>query len=459
MRTSAVSIEDVPLNRFHQVLTIRSGCGWIMDGFILSIVGVSLGPLSKDLGLNEFWEGMIAASALIGIFFGGFFGGWLTDKLGRKKAFFIPPLIFLFCSLGQFWANSGEMIFLMRFIIGIGVGIEYPVAGSLLVEFLPKKYRGSRLALLTVLWFAGAAVSYVVGNAIMATDIHDNWRWVLASPAALALIILILRVGTPESPRWLLKKGRAEEADAVMKQVYGPSFSLANLPEQAAAKKISFFNLLHSDYGKRMFFVGVFWTCSVTPIFAVYAFAPMVLSALKLTGEWAAYGSIAITFLFVGGCIIGTNVIDILGRRRMLIHSLFWSGLALLGLGLFSDASPVVVMAFFSIYAVVIGGAQVLQQVYPNEIFPTEIRAAAVGVGTSISRVGAAIGTWLVPISLSKYGISDTMLAATAITMFGFVVSWFMAPETMNVSLEEAAALKPKQSGTGQSRIAAENER
>lgn len=95
MTISTTSIEDVPLNRFHQLLTIRSGGGSFVDGYVLSIIGVCMVQMTAALGLSSFWQGMIAASALIGIFFGGFLGGWLTDRLGRKKIFFVGPLLFI----------------------------------------------------------------------------------------------------------------------------------------------------------------------------------------------------------------------------------------------------------------------------------------------------------------------------------------------------------------------------
>lgn len=439
--TKNISIEDVPLNGFHQLLSVRSGGGWVLDGYVLSIIGVAMVQFSAALDLNSFWQGMIAASALIGIFCGGFLGGVLTGHLGRQKLYFFGPTIFVLCSLAQFWADSGMMLFICRFLIGIGVGFEYPVAGSLLVEFMPRKHRGPRLAMLTILWFAGAALAYIVGNILLERGGEDAWRLVLASPAAIGVVLLLLRIGTPESPRWLLSKGRTAEAESVIRKVYGPSFSLRNLPEQPAEKKLSLSDLLHSGYGKRMLFVAVFWSCSVVPVFAVYSFAPKVLQALNLKGAWASYGSVCITLMFVVGCVIATRLINLIGRRSMVIHSFLWSGLALLGLGAFSDGSEVVVLSLFGAYAVFIGGAQVLQLVYPNELFPTEIRTTAVGLGASLSRVGAAIGTWLVPISLQSYGIGNTMFAAAAVTLLGLLVSLLLAPETRSLSLQEAASL------------------
>lgn len=441
MTTNQISIDDVPLNGFHQLLSIRTAGGWLLDGYVLSIIGVALMQLSADLQVTNFWQGMIAASALIGIFFGGFLGGWMGGFLGRKKLYFVGPILFTICSITQLWVESGLMLFLCRFIIGIGVGFEYTAGGSLLAEFLPKKSRGPRLAMLTIMWFVGAALAYIVGNIILTSGYSEAWRLVLASPAVIGILLILIRIGTPESPRWLISKGRTVEAEAIIKKVYGPSFSLANVPAQAPEKSMSFTEVLASGYGKRVVFCSLFWACSVIPVFAVYAFAPRVLDALHLKGEWAAYGSVVITLLFVVGCVVATRLINTMGRRKMVIQSFLWSGLALLGLGIFSEGSQLLILVLFGLYALFIGGAQVLQLVYPNELFPTEIRAVGVGMGTSFSRIGAAIGTWLVPMSLDTIGIGNTMFVAAGVTLLGLLVSMAWAPETRGLSLEEATAL------------------
>lgn len=441
MTSPETSVEDVPLNNFHRLLTVRSGGGSFVDGYVLSIIGIAMLQITSALGLSEFWQGMIAASALMGVFFGGFLGGWLTDRLGRRRVYFIGPTLFILCSLAQLWVESAEALFVLRFIIGLAVGIEYPVATSLLVEFLPRKQRGPRLAALTILWFAGAACAYIVGNEILSNGGDEAWRYALASAAVIGLVLFALRLGTPESARWLLSKGRDREAEQVIKRVYGPLYSLRDLPEQPDEKKMSFRDLLSSGYGQRLFFVTVFWSCSIIPVFAVYAFAPKVLQALNLKGEWASYGSMAITLLFVVGCVLATRLINVIGRRCMLINSFLWSGLALLLLALNADGNPMLVLLLFGAYALFIGGAQVLQLVYPNELFPTEIRAFAVGIGTSLSRVGAAVGTYLVPLSLENLGIGNTMYVATLVTFIGLMAAWAMAPETRSLNLRDAAAL------------------
>ncbi|NIE75902.1 MFS transporter [Pantoea sp. Ap-967] len=441
MTSPNITIEDVPLNRFHKLLSYRAGAGGFVDGYVLCIIGVALGQITTSLALSAFWEGIIAASSLIGVFFGGFIGGWITNFIGRRRTFFVGPVLFIAASVAHLFTDSAVAIFLLRLVIGIAVGIEYPVSTSLVVEFMPKKYRGSRLAMLTLVWFAGAATAYSVGEIIFRTMGVDAWQWVLASSAVIGLITILIRLGTPESPRWLLSKGRFAEAEAVLKSVYGNDFSLKNLPEECREKRVTLFSLLHSGYGKRMLFVLTFWTCAIVPIFAVYSFAPKVLAALNVKGDVASLGSALITLLFFSGCLIATRIINLIDRRSMLIYSFLLSAIALLGLGYFHNQSGGLILALFAGYALFTGGSQVLILVYPNEIFPTELRTFAVGIGTSISRIGAAVGTYFVPMSLDTLGIAQTMYIAAIICLIGLVVSFVLAPETRTLDLQQAASL------------------
>jgi putative MFS transporter len=262
----------------------------------------------------------------------------------------------------------------------------------------------------------------------------------LASAALPAFVIVLLRLGTPESPRWLLKQGREEEANEVLHQVFGPEATVADLPEEVH-ENLNVGALIRSGYGKRMAFISIFWTCSIVPLFAVYAFGPKILGALGLTGNLGNYGSAFITVMFLLGCVAALFLVDRVGRRPLIIHSFIWAGLALLVLGIFPSAAAAVVLTFFAAYAVFIGGTQILQWIYPNELFPTEVRGSAVGLASSLSRIGAAIGTYLVPKALDHLGIGPTMIVAAVITLIGAVVSVAWAPETRGMTLGECAAL------------------
>lgn len=425
-----VSLEDAPLNNFHKRLAIYSSAAPFLDGYVLSMIGVVMMQITHALRLSSLEQGMIAASSLFGMFLGGFLGGLFTDRLGRKTLYLLVLIILAVFSLAQFWVSSAIALIVLRLLLGMTIGADHPLATSLLAEFLPKKYRGSILASLVMVWFIGAAAAYIVGEVIVRVAGEDAWRWALSSAFVPAIIFLFMRAGTPESARWLINKGRKAEADLVIKKVYGEQYSIRHLAEKENGHNITVGQLFHSGYGKRIFFVSVFWTCAIIPQFAIYAFAPRILQTMGLTGEWASMGAVAITVMFVVGCLGAVKLINPLGRRGLLLHSFFWSGLALLLLGIFPDSSAIITIFLFCTYALFIGGAQVLEFVYPNELFPTEVRGTAVGLATSLSRIGAALGTYLIPVALDSIGIANTMYVAFGISVAGFVLALVMAPET-----------------------------
>ncbi|MET8976939.1 MFS transporter [Streptomyces sp. NPDC004539] len=437
-------LDEAPLSRFHKKLALYSSGGPFLDGYVLSIIGVAMVQITPQLDLSDSAQGLIGASALIGVFLGAFTGGWLTDRYGRQVLYTIDLAAIIVCSVAQFWADDAVWLFVLRLLIGMAVGADYPIATSLLAEFTPSRYRGPLLGGLVVMWFVGAAVAYITGEILLNQLGDDAWRWMLSSAALPATVIVLLRLGTPESPRWLANKGRTQEAEAVLKQVYGPEATIADLAEEEERENVDLKAILRSGYGGRMLYISVFWTCSVIPLFAIYAFGPRILDALRLEDGLANVGEAMITVMFLIGCVIALFGVNRMGRRPLVIHSFLWSGLALLVLGLFPDAPSGVIMTLFALYAVIIGGTQILQWIYPNELFPTEVRGSAVGLASSASRVGAATGTYLVPMALTGWGVGGTMLAAAAISLVGAVVSVLWAPETRGMALHEAAALAPR---------------
>jgi MFS transporter, putative metabolite transport protein len=433
-------LDDAPLSPFHKRLALFSSGGPFLDGYVLSIVGVALVQATPALHLSGAQQGLVGAAALIGIFAGAFLGGRLTDVFGRHLLFTIDLIAIIVCSVAQFFVTDALWLIGLRFLVGTAVGADYPIATSLLAEFTPRKYRGPLLGAFVTMWFFGAAVAYLVGELLL--GVPGGWRWMLASAAVPGVLIVLSRIGTPESPRWLVRKGRVAEAQAVLDKVFGPGASVAELDEEVH-ESLRVGALLRSGYGRRLLFITLFWTASIVPLFAIYAFGPRILGALHLSAGLENVGSAVITVMFLLGCVLSLLLVNRMGRRPLIIHSFVWAGLAMLLLGLFPHAASWVVLALFLAYAVFIGGTQVLQWIYPNELFPTEVRGSAVGLASSLSRIGAAVGTYLVPLSLTGLGIGTTMLIGAAITLLGAVVSVLWAPETRHLTLEQSAALPP----------------
>lgn len=436
-------IDESPMLKFHWKLLFQSAGGPFLDGWLLSIIGIALVGMQTDLKLTSFDLSLTGASALIGIFFGGLFFGRITDIVGRQLMYTLDLIALVVFSVLCAFVDSAWQIILLRFIIGVAIGADYPIATSLLAEWLPVKKRAAMLGLLVVAWFVGATVATFLGFG-MAEYLGDgSWRWMLATAAVPGIIILLMRIGTPESPRWLLSKGRIDEAKRVVKRVYGPEATIDSIvaDEAKIQLKAGFGTLLKGIYFKRIIFCGVFYLCAVTPLFAIYTFGPVILNAFGIqSGNISNVGYALISLVFLIGCIPALRMTETFGRRPLLLWSFFLMIIPFVALGFAPNAHVGFIIFWFAMYALVSGGPNILEWSYPNELFPTDIRATAMGVVTAISRIGAAVGTFLMPLSIEQFGVGQTMYFMAILTAIGFVVSFLLAPETKGKSLVEASS-------------------
>ncbi|MED1472388.1 MFS transporter [Bacillus salipaludis] len=441
MEVSKSIMEESPFTPFHKRLTINSAGGPFIDGYILSIIGIALTQMGTQFHLNAFWSGLIGASALAGIFIGGFFLGYLTDLIGRKVMYIAGVALITVFSILQMFAHTPLELCILRFVIGIAIGADYPIATSLLAEFAPRKQRGLMLGSLILMWYIGATVADVVGYFLLGMG-DNSWKWMLGSGAIPSLILLLMRLGTPESPRWLISKGRFDKARVIVKRVFGQDADIDGLIEEST-EKTRFSKMFERGYLKRTMFVSFFWMFQIVPLFAIYTFGPQILDAFHLgKGNIAFIGEAVISFFFLLGCIPALFLVNTMGRRPLIIWCFAFMTLGLLILGVFPNASIWVIIGGFAIYAIFSGGPNVLDFIYPNELFPTEIRASAVGVATSISRIGSFIGTFVLPYSLDKIGIGSTMMIGAGISLLGLIISIAWAPETRGLTLAETSAVK-----------------
>jgi putative MFS transporter len=441
-------VEETQFTPFLKRLTVFCCGGPFLDGYILVIIGAALVQLTPLLQMNAYMAGLSGAISLAGLFLGGAVFGYVTDLIGRKLMFTLDLITIVVCSiLCMFISNIGHLL-ILRFVIGMAVGADYPIATSLLAEFAPKKHRGMLLGILQVFWFVGAVAANFVGYFLI--DMNNGWKFMLGSAAIPAIILVLGRWGTPESPRWLMSKNRVDEARAVMKSVYGPDSDVDELEQEVVSTKFS--KIFEKGYFSRLIFCGGFWLCSVLPLFAIYTFGPTILEQFNLAhGKAAMLGDSLLSAVFMIGCIISLWLINRMGRRPLIIWTFAIMAVGMLILGIMPNAGPAVIILGFCIYALASGGPADLEWIYPNELFPTEVRASAVGVATAISRIGAFLGTFALPILLEKMGIGPTMLVMAAVTILGLILCIALAPETKGLTLAEAASIPTRVSGKVQS--------
>lgn len=435
---SPASLQSMPekQRKFIIKLTALISGGMLIDGFILGAIGIVMPAITKDLELSLVWQGLIGASALIGIFIGGPLGGYLADKIGRKPMFTIDLAIFLIGSVLQFFVTEGWQLFAVRLLMGVAIGADYSIGWPLLAEFAPARIRGKLLCIQEVGWYVGYLASYAIGWALTMSD-SANWNVILGLSTVPTVIVLLARLGTPESPRWLMSKGRREEALALAEEYMDPE-ELVDLAKPSEPAKGGFRRLFSPEYAKVTLFVSVFWICNVTPYFAIGTFVPVVLEHLGL--EDGLTGGLAINAIAVLGTLIAAALIEKVGRRKLAVPPYGVATLALFVVAFFWHVSPMVTVGCFLIFSLANAISTTLTGVYPGEVFPTEIRGVGVGFATAASRVGAATGTFLLPMAMDSMGITATMLIAAAISLVGWIVTWMLAPETKGKMLSETSA-------------------
>lgn len=443
MTSTTSFIDRAPLTSFHLRLTAFSAGGPLLDGYAVTIIGLALMTLTPALRLDPGQIGMAAAAALAGILVGGLVFGRATDRIGRK-AMYIGNLVALsaISILSAFVTDAGQLIAL-RFALGIMIGADYPIASSLLAEFSPSRYRGRLLGALFAAFGVGAALAALAGWGLSAIG-PDAWRWMLASPAVIGVITLLLRLSTPESPRWLLSRGRREEAERIVRRIWGDQAELDELREPRVAPARA---LLTRRSIRRIVFVGVFFIAHVVPLFAIYSFGPVLLHELGIGTDSPFVPELIIALLFVIGSIPGLWLVDRVGRIPLLVVTFVIMAAAFAVIALFPAAPAGVLFLALAVYALASGASNFIEIIVPNELFPTSVRATATGIVVAISRVGAVISTFLLPIVLSGLGMGAVMWSLAVINVVGLLATVVLGEETNGRALAELTTEASEVSG------------
>lgn len=454
----STALDTAKFSKFHRKLILGCMGGPLLDGYMLSIIGIAMLGLAARFNASELQVSLIGASALVGIFFGAILLGPLTDKIGRRLMYTIDLWALVIASVAQFFVQDATQLIILRFVIGLAIGADYPIASSLLAEWLPQKRRGKMLGMLILGWFAGAALASLVGFAMAEAFGPESWRWMLGSSAVLGVGVLAMRHGMPESPRWLRNQGRTREAEQALHIGLGDQLDasavMASETEEPAVltaqpAKIGFSSLMRKPYLKRLIFCSSFYILQVAPLFAILTFGPIILASFGLgEGNIANLGSVLINIVFLLGCLPALRLVETVGRRPLIIWSFALMALPLFVLGFAPGAPVAIIISCFCLYAFFSGGPNILEWAYPSELFPTQVRASAIGITTGASRIGAAAGTFMVPFALRDYGIGPTMLVAAVLTAIGWLVCLLMAEETRNLSLTASSSEQSESADT-----------
>ena len=305
---------------------------------------------------------------------------------------------------------------------------------------------------MSLFWQLGAFFAYFTG--ILMYPIGESaWRWMLGLGAVLAAITLILRHKVPESPRWLRQHGRIAEANEVMAAItairgeYFAPTEPQQVREDSEARKSRLYGTWWELFSPTMIrstiFCSVFWFAFAVSFYGIQMYTPSILEPFTKGNTILAYiGSSIIALLGVAGAAIGMYTVEKVGRRPQMLWCFVGMIVVLGALALITDPSVgvlIVLLAFAILLANL--GPGVLDMVYPNELFPTRLRASGTGFAGSVSRIGAILGVGVFPAMVENWGMSRATWLFAGVAVFGLVVSYFLAPETKGKTLEELEAL------------------
>lgn len=432
-----VTLDNAPLGKFHYKLASYTLGGSFIDGYILGIIEFALVLIIPALQINSTWQGLIGSSPLIGVFIGALFFGRLADTMGRRKLYTLDFIIIIISSILQFFVTGAVTLFILRLILGIAIGAEYAIGPSLQAEFMPVKYRAPLLSFLNVSWTIGYFASAIVGYLL--SQGADNWKWMLVSSAIPAIIIFILRIGAPESPRWLISQGRIEEARQVVWKHVGEHVTIDDILEEPhdTTVHLGYRHLFSCNLWKRTVFCCIFWSASVIAFFPIFTFAPQILETLHIENELSV--TLFLNLFSLLGAIGGFFVIDRISRKALLVSTYAIASVPLLILALWGNAPSMALVICFCSFIFFFTLGATLQFVYPAELFPTELRASGTGFCSAISRIASALGTFLLPTVMTRFGTSTVLIAMVVIIVLAIITSLAWAPETRRKSLSSIA--------------------
>lgn len=406
-------MDDMPVGALHRFVVWVVGIGLFFDMYEIFLVGSIGSALQHEFGISRASSDfkLLLASAFIGMFFGALGLGSLADRIGRRKAFVFTLVWYSAWSLiGAFSINAG-MLVLCRFLTGIGVGAIYPVADSYLSEILPKERRGRMAAwAYTTSYVAVPLVGFLAVwlNGLQVGSV-GGWRFILAIGSLGAVFVLFVRHRLPESPRWLLARGRVEEAHAQLcRFAESAGVSLPTILAEGTARpramgigeRIAV--LRQAPYGKRYMMLAIF---HLLQAFGYYGFGTLAGIVVKSRGFDVTDGTLFMALSFLGypiGSLLSIPLLNWIERRTLVVTSLL--SIAAFGFCFAYSANTILIVAFGVLTTCASNVFSNAYHIYQAEIFPARVRSTAIGSTYSLSRVTSGVLPFLLLPVLNQYG-------------------------------------------------------
>jgi MFS transporter, putative metabolite:H+ symporter len=436
--TFVARLDRVPLNRFHWRLLLLSGLGWMFDAMDVLMLSFLLAPIRAEFALDATRVGLVASATFVGMFIGAAVAGRLADRYGRRTIFTVTLVIFSVGSALSALAPTYETLLAARVIAGLGLGGELPVVATLVSELSPRAHRGRMIVLLESFWAYGTILAGLVAITVVA---NYGWRWGFAVGAIPALYVAYLRRALPESPRFLAEKGRAPEADAVVRRVEraggGALLTLAPAIAPTRAGRTRIAELFSGRYARRTVMLWILWFGVVLTYYGIFLWIPSILATRGLSEVRSNEFFFLSTLAQVPGYFSAAWLVERLGRKPTLVAFLLGTAGAAFMFGNAGTGTDAFVWAallsFFNL------GAWGVVYTYTPELYPTSVRATGAGVAAAVGRIGGIIGPYLTPVLVPAIATNGTFGLFMALLVLTAATVAVLGEETRGRSLEEIA--------------------
>ena len=432
----ATRLDGLPVTRRHVRLLLGSGVGWTFDAMDVGLISFVIAQLAVVWGTDATALGWVASAGFVGMAVGAALGGLLADRIGRRQVFALTLLVYGVATGASALAGGVAVLMVLRFVVGLGLGAELPVASTLVSEFAPPRIRGRAVVVLESFWAVGWILAALVGYLVVPSG-ENGWRWALALGALPAVYAVVVRRGLPESVRFLQARGRHAEAERVVAELEasravghggltgaqvrdggrsdGPGVggtvaapaveagagaavapAVETAPDApAAGGRPRLAELWAPTLRRRTAALWLVWFAVNFSYYGAFIWLPSLLAADGHTLVRSFEYTLIITLGQLPGYAAAAVLVETWGRRRTLAAFLAGSALAA---GLFAAASgdaqiigAGLLLSFFNL-----GAWGALYAVTP-ELYPTRVRTTGAGWAAGIGRTASVLAPLAVP--------------------------------------------------------------
>lgn len=445
MKTATQVVEDLPWRWNTQgTIFIIGGLGYMFDAWDVLLVTYLLPLLGQQWHLSNVELGLFGTVGLIGMGIGAIAWGTIADRVGRRRAFSLTVLLYavftLICAISPNYA----VLVIARLVAGFGLGGCLPVDYALVSEFLPYKHRGLALTALEMFWPVGATLCGIVSTALLP---FHNWRLLLLVMVIPVLLLFWIRTSVPESPMFLVRAGREEEARTVIEHLISRTEAVVGewaFPDRssivARLSPFAFLGGIKEIWRFNWKITLASWLIFATVLleyFGVTTWLPAILTKSGYSNVGAFLATTGVTAIGIVGALVSAWLVEKVGRRIVIAVGAVVSAGAMVAFTLvITEPGPA------QTWLLVFGFANDLvipaMYCYIPELYPTVLRGTGFGWASAISRAVAGMvplvfGAWLWPL----LGLTTTFTITGILILLSVVAMFFLAPETKNVRLDE----------------------